>query len=131
MIEKAPDPDSLWKQYQFYLDLYKFYLDLALKTNAFFYAITGGILTFYFAHSEEKLIKYSLLLPILMSTALGVYFLFGALLSRRTRDQIATLVDQLRINIDLQVWILTIFLLGSAMIFFVVAIAMILLITLR
>jgi hypothetical protein len=52
--------ETLWQQYALHVDLYKFYLDLALKTNALFYGITGAILTYYFAHPGAQLIKYSL-----------------------------------------------------------------------
>lgn len=44
----SPNDEILWKQYALHVDLYKFYLDLGVKVNAFYYAVTGSILTYYF-----------------------------------------------------------------------------------
>ena len=41
------DPEMLWRQYSLHVDLYKFYLDLAIKINVFYYAVTGAILAYY------------------------------------------------------------------------------------
>lgn len=49
------DRELLWKQYQLNIELYRTYLDLALKLNLFYYAITGAIVSFYFAHPEDPL----------------------------------------------------------------------------
>ena len=71
------DRELLWRQYQLNVDLYKGYLDLIVKINVFYYAITGAILSFYFANQND-LTKLSLLLPLLMSVTLGVFFIVGA-----------------------------------------------------
>jgi hypothetical protein len=40
------DPEELkWRQYALLVDLYKFYLELSLKFNLFFYAVTGGMMS--------------------------------------------------------------------------------------
>ena len=44
--------DDLWKQYQLHVDLYKHYLELSLKLNAFSYAVTGAILSFYLSRQQ-------------------------------------------------------------------------------
>jgi len=37
------DPNNLlWKQYGIFVELFKFYLDTALKANIWFYSITGS-----------------------------------------------------------------------------------------
>jgi hypothetical protein len=42
------DGDELkWRQYALLVDLDKFYLDLFLKSNIFFYAVTGAIMSVY------------------------------------------------------------------------------------
>jgi len=69
------DRELLWHQYQMNVDLYKGYLDLVVKINVFYYDITGAIVSFYFSNASEPLIKWSLLLPLLMSIALGVFLL--------------------------------------------------------
>jgi hypothetical protein len=44
------DPEELkWRQYALLVDLYKFYLELFLKFNIFFYAVTGAIMSVYLA----------------------------------------------------------------------------------
>ena len=51
--QKSESPESkqekkepaLWDEYKLHIDLYKFYMDMALKANLFFYAIAGTILT--------------------------------------------------------------------------------------
>lgn len=51
----AVDPSEreiLWRDYALSADLYKFYLDLVVKVNVFYYAITGGIASFCFAQQQ-------------------------------------------------------------------------------
>jgi hypothetical protein len=73
------DDNSKWEEYKLHIDLYKFYMDIALKANLFFYAISGGILTYCLGkYKDVNLIKYSLLLPILMSIVFGGIFIYGA-----------------------------------------------------
>jgi hypothetical protein len=80
-VEEAPKPDDLlWKQYCLHVDLYKFYLEIAIKVNVFYYAITGGILSFYFSNPKEQFAKYALVLPAIMSAAFGMLFLVGSAL---------------------------------------------------
>jgi amino acid transporter len=79
--------ELLWKQYELNVDLYKSYLDLAIKMNIFYYAITGAILSFYFAHPDENLVKWSLALPLIMSIVLGVFFVICAWLARVPRNE--------------------------------------------
>ncbi|MDT7540818.1 MAG: hypothetical protein QOE33_722 [Acidobacteriota bacterium] len=62
------DKELLWKQYQMSIDLYKHYLELVIKFNVFYYAITGAFLSYYFSHLGSDLVKWSLIFPIIMST---------------------------------------------------------------
>jgi hypothetical protein len=73
------DDYSKWEEYKLHIDLYKFYMDIALKANLFFYVLAGGILTYCLGkYKEVNLIKYSLLLPMLMSLVFGGIFIYGA-----------------------------------------------------
>jgi len=74
----APDDDKLWKEYNIHIDLYKHYLELVLKFNIFYYAITGAILSFYFSKVQIATIRYSLIFPILMSLLFASFFFYGA-----------------------------------------------------
>lgn len=102
--EVAPDRDLLWKQYALHVDLYKFYLDLAVKVYVFYYAITGSILTYYFqssatgpasSSSMHDLSRFSLLLPIGFSIAIGGLFFYGAKLLRVIRKELFAIRDKL------------------------------------
>lgn len=73
-----PNDEVLWKQYALHVDLYKFYLDLGVKVNAFYYAVTGSILTYYFQNASNGVARYALLLPIAFSLALAGVFFYGA-----------------------------------------------------
>ena len=77
------DTEFLWKHYEVTLDLYKHYQELLLKLVIFYYAITGGILSFYFskvgAASNLGLIRYSLLLPLAMSVGCSLIYVFSVI----------------------------------------------------
>lgn len=89
-----------WREYDTHINLYKFYLNLALKVNGFFYLILGGVLTIYFSKEGEKkdtAVILFLLLPIIMSATLGVIFIHGAKLWKRITDRI----NQIKIELSL------------------------------
>ncbi|WP_414543806.1 hypothetical protein [Nostoc sp. CCY0012] len=120
--------EFLWKQYSLWIDLYKFYLDSAFKANAFFYAVTGSIITFYFANPNKQYIKYSLLLPAVMSGG----FLYIALYGIHTFEIAKKEVDLLAIQLTLKEYpdlnVLTIVLYVFAIIFLIVFISMFILV---
>jgi hypothetical protein len=118
------DRELLWKQYELNINLTRSYLELALKLNLFYYAITGAILSFYFTHPEEPLIRFSLALPVLMSVAFSGLFVYGAWISRYTRDEIFRIRDSLRLQVAPEVRVLAVFLYILAAIFFFVAVAL-------
>jgi hypothetical protein len=117
--------EHLWKQYNVHVDLYKFYLDIGLKANAFFYAITGGILSFYLAHSKEPLMKFALILPVAMSLVLAALFFYGASRLGVTRKDEERLLKELELGVAVEINLLTHFLRGSAVILLLVAAAIV------
>ena len=53
------------------IDLYKFYVDLLIKSGSFFFAVNGGIATYFFTHAaNSNFVKYSLILPLIVNVAL-------------------------------------------------------------
>jgi hypothetical protein len=66
------DKDWAWRELEKDLDLYKFYLEFLLKAVASVLAITGAITSFYFAHAQEPLMVYSLLLPFVINAGFSV-----------------------------------------------------------
>ncbi len=77
-----------WNYFNMQVDLHNSYLDLALKLNLFYYAITGAILSFYFTNTEIEDAKYALWLPISLSVGLSVVFLWGAKQALNLRELI-------------------------------------------
>jgi hypothetical protein len=127
MGDSPTDRELLWRQYNLWLDLYKFHMDLVLKANAFFYLITGGILSFYFAHPEQRLIKWSLLLPAFMSLALTIAFAYGARLVTLKSTDLSALTQKLDFETVPDVGVLTVLLWAGSAIFLVVAVSLIIL----
>jgi hypothetical protein len=118
---KAPNEDLLWKQYELETNLFKHYLELILKFNAFYYVVTGAILSFYFTKADVPLVRYALLFPVLMSIVFGVLFGYGVFLNRVTRADIFKIRDELRLEVAPEVNVLGALLAMSATLMFVVA----------
>jgi hypothetical protein len=130
--EKDPtDREILWRQYNLYVDLYKFYIDLVLKANAFFYLITGGIVTYFLTNAKEPQIKYALILPILMSISLGGGFIYGSSLLSIQRKDLFALSNKLGLGTAPELKILGIMLQISGLIFFMVGVALTVLIAIK
>jgi hypothetical protein len=125
---KRQEPGMLWNQYILWIELYKYYLDSAFKANVFFYAITGGILTFYFSNPQKQYVKYALLLPTLISGSFFYIAIYGINKFEITKKEVASLAKQLAIKVypDLNVliivlWIfaITFFIVGTSMVFLI------------
>jgi hypothetical protein len=82
------DRELLWRQYNQAVELYKFYLDLVIKLNVFYYAVTGAILSFVVGHLNEPNYKYAVLLPLLMSVGLAIVSFYAAGLVPMLRREI-------------------------------------------
>jgi len=115
------NPDILWKQYSQTVELYKFYMDLTVKFNVFYYAVTGGILTFYFGNPGIENIKYALILPIIMSLAFAGFFIYGGYLMRYLRTDVFEIRDALSLKVAPDVGVLAHLLYIFAVVFIVVA----------
>lgn len=104
------EQDKLWKQYEKHIDLYKFYMELVVKINAFHFAISGAIASFYFANQSNVSMKWALLLPALLSLCLFVFFIFGAIANLVSRNDVFELRDQLGLKVAPELIVLTVFL---------------------
>lgn len=119
-----PYNDLLWHQYKLHIDLYKHYLELVIKFNLFYYAVTGAILSFYFSNPTMPFIGYSLLFPILLSLFFAGFFLYGAKLMNVVRNDILGIRDKLNLYSAPEVKVLAILLRITAALFIFVAICM-------
>ena len=93
------DKELLWRQYAMNIDLYKHYLKLSLEFNVFYYAITGAIFSYYFAHQDSEYVKYSLVLPLLMSILFACVFMYGATLMQNSRNEVFEIRDALGLRV--------------------------------
>lgn len=121
---RSENKELLWKQYQLNVDLYKHYLDLVVKFNLFYYAVTGAILSFYFSKPEIPMLKYSLLFPILLSVGFGGFFFYGARLVGVVRRELFQIRDILGFYAAPEFKVLSVLLQLSACLFFFVAICL-------
>ena len=74
----TPSEDNCMKQYQMMVDIYKFHFDIVLKFVAFYYAITGAIVSYWLSKPNEGFMRFALALPIVMGFTLGFFARFGA-----------------------------------------------------
>lgn len=84
-----------WNQYKLNIDVYKGYLDLAIKLNGLYYAATAAIVTFVLANRAEQLFHWLLIFPIVVGILLSSFFLLGADALRVTRNETFKLRDEL------------------------------------
>ena len=70
-----------WEDFKMSVELHKFYLELITKFTFYYYAITGAILSFYFAKDSPSISWCGLLLPIVLSFSLGGLLLYGSKLA--------------------------------------------------
>ena len=104
------DQEILWRQYSLHVDMYKFYLDLAIKINVFYYAVTGIILAYYFQNPSNHLSWVALLLPVAFSLAIGSVFFYGAGLLGVVRAEMFAIRDKLKLETAPEVMVLVVFL---------------------
>ena len=114
------------KEYELHINLYQFYLNLGLSAIVFFYLLAGGIIAYLLAHYndstnikitfiniESRMLKFSLLLPILLSGVFGWVFLYGARKWRQVMDTIkklrAHLNNEKAPDIQILYWFLLVF----------------------
>jgi len=118
------DRELDWNNYNMGVNLYRSYLDLVIKINLFYYAITGAIVSYYFAHSNNGLVKYSLLLPILMSILFAAFFIYSAVLANNMRNDIRKSAKALGFDVCLEARVLVVFLYLFALLFISVFISL-------
>ena len=111
----------LWKQFSIHVDLYKHYLDLIIKFNAFHYAVTGAIISFYFSKNDISLIRYSLLFPVLMSFGFAVFFFYATSKIKNLRAELLDIVEALGLHMIPEVNVLKFLLILSGVLFLIVA----------
>ena len=121
---KKENIDILWKQYQENIDLYKFYMDLIIKFNMFYYAVTAGIISFYFANTGIESIKYLLLLPTMMSVFFALFFIYAAKLMNPLRNEVFKIRDEIGFTTSIDIGVLSVLLYIFSVLYIIIAIAL-------
>lgn len=113
--------ELLWKQYELHVSLYQFYLELTLKVNAAFYAISGAIATYTLTHPVDGATRSALLVPAVLGLGLASVAIYGAKIQRHTRDELVSIRDQLELETIPEIKILSWLLCVSAVGFLAVS----------
>ena len=88
-----------WKDFEMSVNLHKNYLDLVVKLNLFYYAITGAILSFHFTNEKIQSVSViALILPILMSLLLGFFLIYASKLAWNLRENIKIRANKLNLH---------------------------------
>ena len=121
---QIPRAELLWREYQLSVDLYKFYIDVLLKVVVAYYAVTGGILSFYFTRSQPSVARWALVLPCLVSFALAWLFRWGAQLWEIVRNDAYRIAGELDVG-GFELSALQMLLRGAAILLFATGLAMV------
>jgi len=93
--DKMDRRELLWRQFKLHVDLYKHYLDLTLKMNAAYYAISGAIVSYALAHRGDEMSRDGLFIPFALGVGLILLFAYGAFMLRYTRAEMISIRDEL------------------------------------
>ena len=108
--------ELLWKQYELHVSLYRFYLELTLKVNAAFYAISGAVSTYTLTHQTNGAARVALLVPAVLGIGLALVASYGAIIQTQTRDELISIRDQLELEtipeIKILSWLLWVSVIG-------------------
>lgn len=113
--------ELLWRQFESNVGLYKHYLELVLKMNAAYYAITTAIVSYVLAHRDDGISRSGLFVPLVLGVGLIALFSYGAVMLRVTRDEMLAIRDALGLQTIPEFRVLALLLWLSAMGFFVVS----------
>lgn len=91
--------ELLWRQYELHISLYKFYLDLTLKVNAAFYAISGAVATYTLTHqTAAQATRAALLVPAVLGIGLALVAAYAAIIQDHTRNELLAIRDTLELQ---------------------------------
>lgn len=117
--------DLLWKQFVVQVDLYKFFFDMTVKIDIFYYTITGAILGFYLNKGGQ--IRYALPVPIILGLAPLVFFHHGKKGIEKAKLEVDDIQKRLPLKMRLDIKYLPAFLMGHMAMFLASAIALLIL----
>jgi hypothetical protein len=83
------DKDLLWKEYDLHIDLYKEYMKITATFNAFFYGVTGAVLSYCLSAENDNEVRWALFFPPLMCVFFAYVFFNSWWSFRKVEDEIA------------------------------------------
>ena len=102
--------ELLWRRFEMHVGLYRHYLELTLKINAAYYAITGAIVSYVLSHREDGVTQTGLFVPLVLGLGLVTVFVFGAVMLRATRRELLAIRDELGLGTIPETRVLTLLL---------------------
>ncbi|MFK5970884.1 MAG: hypothetical protein QM487_12305 [Candidatus Marithrix sp.] len=99
----SPRNYLLWKYYDKDVELYKFYIDIIIKAGVFIFAITGWIVSYYFANETNEFIHFSLILPIIFNGGLFVLVFTSIPLSKQLAEEHIKIEKELISGLNLEI----------------------------
>lgn len=102
--------ELLWRQFELHVGLYKHYLDLVLKMNVAYYAITGAIVSYFLANRADGMSRAGLFVPLVLGVGLIALFAYGAIKLPYTRDEMIAIRDELGLQTIPEIKVLAILL---------------------
>lgn len=81
------EKELIWRELDKDIDLYKFYLDVIIKSAIFVFGITGGIVSYYFANKSKPLIQYSLIFPMIINFGFFLICVFSIKFAETLKDE--------------------------------------------
>ena len=112
-----------------YVDLYKFTTNLYINLNAFYYTITGGLVSYYFTHARDTPhVRVALWIPVLMSLGFTVGGYYAATVIRRAIPSYQKLAESLEITDPPHVALLPAFIYGGSSIAAIITLGIVIII---
>lgn len=89
------DAEEYWKL----VDLWKFYLELVVKTNLFFAGISGGMIAYIFNQTtDSNLLTYSLIVPLILGVGLFAICVLGIFQSIELANSMKSLAKRISVE---------------------------------
>ena len=98
LANKQITTETLLKERDVMLDLYKHHLKLLLETNVFVYAVTGALASFVITHTSIPHIRWVLLLPSVVCLGFAGLFAFVTFKIGHTREELGYISEALNTN---------------------------------
>ena len=91
------EEEILWRQYALYADLYKTYITAAIQLSVFVYAITGGMISYFFVHASVPQLRWALVLPTVFNAGITFLYFRGLPLLAEQLRQAVEIAGRLRL----------------------------------